>query len=137
MFVNNSTESKSRVTNINVNGSCRCFFQASKQIFVKDIALSGSTISLISREGQGFTGKLVSTTNRKIKPAKTSNASNISGWYDFCQREQGYVQIKLQRIPGIHRATAITCDPEGRNFAAIQVPLRFITGPFRKRSIEL
>lgn len=89
---------------------------------MKDIALSGSTVSLISNQGKGFTGKLVTAANRKTKAGKTNHSSKMSGWYEFCQREQGYVQIKLQRIPGIHRAIAITCDPEGKNFAAIQVP---------------
>jgi len=99
----------------------RCFFQASTQIFVKDVALSGSSMSLISRQGQGFTGKLVPAANRKTKTAKINHAPRISGWSEFCQREQGYVLIKLERIPGIHRAIGITCDPEGKNFAAIQV----------------
>ena len=80
---------------------------------------------LINRGGEAFTGELLSTcANHNKRPAQNANANSPSRstwWHDFCQREQLCDQLKIKRIPGIYRGVGIACDPEGRNFAAIQV----------------
>jgi hypothetical protein len=41
-------------------------------------------------------------------------------FHTFLERNKCY-NVEITKLPNIHRATAISCDPRGKNFAAIQV----------------
>lgn len=85
-----------------------------------DIALFKSSLAFVSREGEAFMGTIANTLHGKRKVEGQSTVEKISTRFEFTKREQ-LVQINIQRIPGIYRATGITCDPSGRNFAVTQV----------------
>lgn len=98
----------------------RCFFRIGRPLIIKDIALSNSSMALVSREGEVFNGTLIPKDTKKMDAQQS--VQRTSSWIEFAKREQSY-QIRVQRVPFIYHAESIACDPEGKNFTAIQVCL--------------
>ena len=98
--------------------SNRCLFRLGRQLIIKDVSLNNSSMLLVSQEGEAFSGTLIHRSNRKVETFSPSTGSK--SWIEFAKAEQ-CDQIKIKRIPGICRAVAASSDPEGKNFAVIQV----------------
>ncbi|XP_057374411.1 inhibitor of Bruton tyrosine kinase-like [Daphnia carinata] len=98
----------------------RCTFRGSPFCIMKDIALFKNSLAFVNREGEAFVGAIANTSPGKRKVEAQSTVEQISTRIEFLKREQ-FVQIHIQRIPGIHRATSIACDPTGKNFAVTQI----------------
>lgn len=100
--------------------SFRCTFRGSPFCVMKDIALFKNSLAFVNREGEAFVGTIGNTSPGKRKVESQCTIEQISTRIEFPKREQ-FVQIHIQRIPGIYRATSIACDPTGKNFAVTQV----------------
>lgn len=98
----------------------RCTFRGSPFCVMKDIALFKNSLAFVNREGEAFVGTIGNTSPGKRKVESQSTIEQISTRIEFPKREQ-FVQIHIQRIPGIYRATSIACDPTGKNFAVTQI----------------
>lgn len=97
----------------------RAVFIGGPQLFVKDMAFSRSCISLVSSFGEAFTGVIV-------HPGEKLKTGNITAFQPANSKEglarwRANAHIKITRIPSISRACGIECDPEGKNFAILQV----------------
>ncbi|RZF45920.1 hypothetical protein LSTR_LSTR008297 [Laodelphax striatellus] len=77
-----------------------CTFNLQRRLVITDVCLSRSNVLFSTHDGNGFIGNL--------STKSPSNGADVP-------------HIELQRLPHLHRTTSITCDPKGRNFAAVQV----------------
>lgn len=91
-----------------------------------DIVLCNSSMAFVSRHGEAFIGTLShagSNVRKKKENQSFSQQTSSKLRVDFSKRDQ-LVQINIQRMPGIHRATSVACDPAGKNFAVTHVRSR-------------
>ncbi|XP_039275815.1 inhibitor of Bruton tyrosine kinase [Nilaparvata lugens] len=94
----------------------QCTFNLQRRLIIKDVCLSRNIILFSTDDGNGFIGNF--TTNNKLKGSDTP-------------------YIEIQRLPHLHRTTSITCDPKGRNFAAVQIhPRSLITPQVSERELS-
>ncbi len=96
-----------------------CIFSLNREILMADLAVGKSQLLLLSKDGVGYEGML---TNRKRNERKTSNVKgkDMTGMEAYLSKNPEE-QIKLRRIPGIFRGAAVSCDPKGQNFCALQL----------------
>lgn len=75
----------------------------------------------INREGGAFRGTIGKTfvNKRKTEAHCASATHQIVSRMDLPKQEK-FIQIHIERMPGVYRATSIVCDPAGKNFAVIQ-----------------
>ncbi len=102
--------------------SNRCLFRLGRQLIITDVSLNNSSMLLVSQEGEAFSGTLIHRSIRKVEAFSPATVSK--SWIEFAKAEQ-CDQIKIKRIPGICRAVAASSDPEGKNFAVIQVSISY------------
>ncbi|XP_059475096.1 inhibitor of Bruton tyrosine kinase isoform X2 [Neocloeon triangulifer] len=78
----------------------RCSLQLKRQLIVTDFVLTNQHLLFL-----------------------TSDCEAFEGFFKQKKKFEGDVEcevVKTKRLPNIHRAVAISCDPRGRNFAVIQ-----------------
>lgn len=88
-----------------------CRWAYGRQVFMSDMALGKNKMMFITQEGEGFNGQWLCD-YKKGADKKEGNVVLESGGV--------YERIRLEKLPYIHRAVAITMDSKGRNFAVLQ-----------------
>ena len=82
------------------NNFISCMFSVSKpEIFVRDLALHRSGLTLVSKAGEAWQGTYQGTASK-------------NGSKDI---------IKVKRVANIHRGVSVATDPKGRNHCILQV----------------
>lgn len=97
----------------------RSVFTGGHQLIVRDLAFSKSCIAIVSSFGEAFTGAIV-------HPGEKLKSGNVTSFQPENSKEglarwRANAHIRITRIPSISRAVGIESDPEGKNFAIIQV----------------
>lgn len=82
---------------------------------MKDISLCKNAMVFVNREGGAFVGTIGKSFVSKRKLEAHCTTQQIAS-----RLLEKFVQIHVERIPGVYRATSIVCDPAGKNFAVIQ-----------------
>lgn len=100
--------------------SYRCSFRLGHDFAVQDVALCKNSIILVSREGEVFIGTLGQIIGKKTKMETQLSPVQIVSRVEYPKRDQ-FIQVHIKRVPGIHRATTVVCDPVGKNFAVTHV----------------
>uniref|UniRef100_A0A2L2YAE7 Inhibitor of Bruton tyrosine kinase n=1 Tax=Parasteatoda tepidariorum TaxID=114398 RepID=A0A2L2YAE7_PARTP len=104
----------------------RCIFTSQKEILVSDIHINHYSVGLISTKNEGYLGQIVPFKGKRAAPPPStlhppSNFSNraSSGLVILLDTDDCHF-IKPKKLPNIYRATSITSDSKGRNFAVLQ-----------------
>ncbi|KAK4310898.1 hypothetical protein Pmani_017578 [Petrolisthes manimaculis] len=99
----------------------RCLFSISRKISVVDFCLSRHGFSMVTDEGEAFSGVLLPSRERKSSNKTTIKKAfgPFRQLFEFLD-PASCVTLRLTRLPTLHRTTSIMCDPKGDNFAALQ-----------------
>ncbi len=95
-----------------------CVFSLNREILMSDIAVSKSHIMLLSKEGIGYEA---SQQKKPPPPERKSSAKKDMTDMEAHVLKNPTESIKLKRIPGIFRGTAVATDPKGQNFCILQL----------------
>ncbi|XP_071800881.1 inhibitor of Bruton tyrosine kinase-like [Asterias amurensis] len=114
----------------------RCMWNRKRQVYMSDIALSSQGVLFCTEDGEAFSGrfllkkKLTSPSNTKdttqhaITPQHPASpppmGETISPFKDWSGNPEETERVSLNRLPVVHRATRVACEPNGLNFAVIQ-----------------
>ncbi|RUS75693.1 hypothetical protein EGW08_016535 [Elysia chlorotica] len=107
----------------------RCQFALRRQLAVRDIAMTTSSLVFSTERGEAFVGYFsnkksgMSSKDQEHKHAKEvrdhGDGFNQPRLLDLLLREE-VEEVQVRRLPGIHRATLVACDRKARNFAVLQ-----------------
>lgn len=106
----------------------RCTFNISREISVVDFCMSSQCLGIVTNNGEAFSGVILP----QIPKGKEKPPLRKSLWMSGKSADTYYttsrVILRLTRIPALHRAFSIMCDPKGLNFAALQYePVSFLS----------
>uniref|UniRef100_A0A3P9JX64 Inhibitor of Bruton agammaglobulinemia tyrosine kinase n=1 Tax=Oryzias latipes TaxID=8090 RepID=A0A3P9JX64_ORYLA len=93
----------------------QCRWAYPRQVFMSDIALSKTGMMFVTPDGEGFSGMWAG--EHKKYGEKKEVTVDVCGHSDS---GSPYERIRLEKLPFVHRAVAITMDSKGRNFGVLQ-----------------
>ncbi|XP_074647622.1 inhibitor of Bruton tyrosine kinase-like [Tubulanus polymorphus] len=104
---------------------CRLLWSIKRDLYIQDVALSTHGFAITTKDGAGFIGKLPkqkkSSVSKAPKPTEQGISDSFSSMSLLDLLEKADVEdVQITRIPGLHRAINITCDPKGHNFIVTQ-----------------
>ncbi|XP_063954638.1 inhibitor of Bruton tyrosine kinase-like [Lytechinus pictus] len=92
----------------------RCVWTHRRQLSVTRFAFNEENMLFVTSEGEGFRAKFISAKKNAAdipsKPTTEKGSKDVKG-------EQ---PVGIERLPLIHRATGVSCDPQGANFVVLQ-----------------
>ncbi|XP_072018239.1 LOW QUALITY PROTEIN: inhibitor of Bruton tyrosine kinase-like [Amphiura filiformis] len=113
-----------------------CQWTRKRQIFISDVALSRQGLLLATEDGEGYMGyftKKSETSARRessaqspppTRPLSASSppppGSEDAFIFAGPVEKEEYETVHLERLPSTFRATGVSCDQQGRNFAVLQ-----------------
>ncbi|GFR87447.1 inhibitor of Bruton tyrosine kinase-like, partial [Elysia marginata] len=107
----------------------RCQFALRRQLSVRDIAMTTSSLLFSTDRGEAFVGYFsnkksgISSKDQEHKHFKevrdNGDGFNQPRLLDLLLREE-VEDVQIRRLPGIHRATIVASDRKARNFAVLQ-----------------
>ncbi|KAK3770373.1 hypothetical protein RRG08_028271 [Elysia crispata] len=107
----------------------RCQFALRRQLAVRDIAMTTSSLVFSTDRGEAFAGYFSNKKSgispkdqehRHCKEVKDNgDGFNQPRLLDLLLREE-VEEVQIRRLPGIHRATCVASDRKARNFAVLQ-----------------
>lgn len=110
------------------NQLTRCVYGLNHPMVATHVALIHNSILFTTRHGEGFFGAI---SRRKPSPSITSpkvkeraDSKKSSSFQRFLDKDD-CTQIKLRKVPNVHRAVKIAADVEGLNFAVLQAQPNF------------
>lgn len=92
----------------------QCRWAYARQVYMSDIALSKNGMMFVTQDGEGFSG--VWAGEFKKFEEKKESCVEVCG-----QVGTVYERIRLEKLPFVHRAVAVTMDSKGRNYGMLQV----------------
>lgn len=95
----------------------RCVWSHRRPLTMTQMAFSQHNMAFVTAEGEGFLGRFISTKKSQADP---SSKSTIDKGSRDGKEGKGEQPVSLERLPVIHRATGVACDPKGNNFIVLQ-----------------
>ncbi|XP_022116744.2 inhibitor of Bruton tyrosine kinase [Pieris rapae] len=101
------------------NKLTRCVFGLNHQIKITQMALTHDALYFTTKYGEAFIGYISRKTPSKKEDTTMKREKDGKSIVNSLERDD-YTSVKIVKIPNVHRATAISVDCEGLNFACIQ-----------------
>ncbi|XP_026762942.2 inhibitor of Bruton tyrosine kinase [Galleria mellonella] len=106
------------------NKLTRCVFGLSHQIVITQMTLTHDALYFTTKYGEAFIGNIsrkaphLTSTQPITKEREKDN--NKSALVKFLEKDD-CTNVRITKIPNIHRAVSIAVDSEGQNFACLQI----------------
>ncbi|KAH9507256.1 hypothetical protein Btru_056735 [Bulinus truncatus] len=107
----------------------RCRFSLRRQLWIKDVAMTSSSLLLATERGEAFVGSVPlkppsAIRDLDIKHTKDHTKDGGDGFdqprlLDLLLKDE-MEEISVKRIPYVHRAVFVAADKKGRDFAIVQ-----------------
>eukprot|EP00057_Strongylocentrotus_purpuratus_P003160 XP_003726055.1 PREDICTED: inhibitor of Bruton tyrosine kinase [Strongylocentrotus purpuratus] len=95
----------------------RCVWTHRRQLSVAQIAFNEQNMVFVTSEGEGFRAKFISAKKNAADIPSKPAIDKVSKESKDGRSEQ---LVSVERLPVIHRATGVACDPNGTNFVVLQ-----------------
>ncbi|XP_071480582.1 inhibitor of Bruton tyrosine kinase-like [Diadema antillarum] len=94
-----------------------CVWSHRRPVSMQQVAFSQHSMAFITPEGEGFIGRF--NTRKGQDDQSSKSIQERSGAKDKVEG-RGEQWVSLERLPVIHRAMGVACDPGGKNFVMLQ-----------------